>query len=407
MKHLQFDEHDPWSRPPSKKKGAKDLKNGGGSRDDRSQRDQRPSDLLRQILNIFDTLLGGGNKKPSGSKRGGAYLVSMILLGLVAVWGVMGFYLVDEQERGVVLRFGKYITVIGPGLKWQPYFIDKVVVLNVTRVRSFSSRGIMLTKDENIVDITVNVQYLIDNPQDFVIKTRDPELSLRQATDSSLRHVVGGTIMDRVITEGRAEVALSVQERIQLYLNNYGTGIRVNQVSIQRADPPEQVKASFEDVISAREDKVRFINQATAYSNGIIPQARGEARRITEEGKGYKQDKISRASGQAQRFDLLYKEYLAAPAITRKRLYLEAMEEVLANSNKILIDVSKGNNLLYLPLDRLLTSAAAGAGLSGEVPGSSARSERGGTTTNDRQVSDIVRKVMEEVNKKLTRESGR
>lgn len=400
MKNIQLNERDPWSRTPSAKPASKDSK--------KDRNNEFPSERTKypvgELYNIIEKLLclGKSNKndnesnKGNSPKRGTSYFVTLIVLVLTTVWGFMGFYLVDEQERGVVLRFGKYLTVLTPGLKWQPYFIDKVIVLNVTRVRSFSSRGIMLTKDENIVDITVNVQYVIDNPQDFVIKIKNPELSLHQATDSSLRHVVGSTVMDQVITEGRAEVATNVQKRIQLYLNNYTTGIRVSQVSIQRADPPEQVKASFEDVISAREDKVRFINQATAYSNGIIPKARGEAKRILEEGEGYKQDKIARASGQAQRFDLLYAEYTVSPQITKKRLYLEAMEEVLANSNKILIDVSEGNNLFYLPLDRLLSSA-------GESP----RINSLPAQTNEENVSNIVSKVMEEINKKLARERGR
>ncbi|MCH9665726.1 MAG: FtsH protease activity modulator HflK [Gammaproteobacteria bacterium] len=435
---MKFSDYDPWSKPgqkPDTSSGRGSNNNGSNGRgpndkdDKNSGKDNDPDsrsfdkrqtvtnsplvEALRFVVDTLTDMLGGkGSKGSKGSrpKKGGMFYSSGVILAVAAiVWGVLGIYMVDEQERGVVLRFGKYYSIITPGLKWQPYFIDKVIVLNVTQVRSFSSRGTMLTKDENIVDITVNVQYLIDDPQAFAINTKDPELSLRQAADSSLRHVVGGTVMDQVITEGRAQVAADVQERLQLYVNNYGTGIGVSQISIQRADPPEQVKASFEDVISAREDKVRFNNQAVAYSNAIIPQARGEARRILEDAEGYKRDKIARAEGQAQRFDLVYDEYRKAPAITKTRLYIEAMEDVLANSNKILIDAGEGsNNLLYLPLDRIIKQADASRGDTqnfGEAANANANSgnNRGASPPSNSAVNNIVNKVLEELRKQSPR----
>ena len=393
---MKLSSYDPWSR--SKKNDDDEQDEVSARSGSRSSKRRDSGGIVGLIIEIISNLTGFGRKLGDKKGKRPRFLSVGGIAGLLlVVWGAMGIYMVDEQERGVVLRFGKYYTVLTPGLKWQPYLIDRVIVINVTQVRSFSSRGIMLTQDENIVDITVNVQYVIDSPKDFVINTRDPELSLRQATDSSLRHVVGSTVMDQVITEGRAEVALATQERIQQYVSDYLTGIGVRQVSIQRADPPEQVKAAFEDVISAREDKVRFINQATAYSNAIIPQARGEARRILEEGEGYKRDKIARAEGQAQRFDLVYDEYSKSPAITKNRLYLEAMEEVLANSNKILIDVSEGsNNLLYLPLDRLINTPESRS--SAPARGST---DTGGVSEQSR--SAIVKEVIDEIRKQLPR----
>lgn len=424
--YMKFSDYDPWGKPSSSGGKSPKSKNGRPGQKDQDDSDpfgpRRSSDkeiqsplveAFRFVFGTINDMLGGksgGDKQKGPRKKKSGFLFGsggFIFTVLVAVWAGLGIYMVDEQERGVVLRFGKYYSTLTPGLKWQPYFIDKVIVLNVTQVRSFSSRGIMLTKDENIVDITVNVQYVIDDPRAFVINTKDPELSLSQATDSSLRHVVGSTIMDQVITEGRAEVAIAVQERLQRYVSDYGTGIGVSQISIQRADPPEQVKAAFEDVISAREDKVRFNNQATAYSNAIIPRARGEARRILEEGEGYKRDKIARAEGQAQRFNLVYAEYVKGPSITKTRLYIEAMEDVLANSNKILIDGGDGNNnILYLPLDRIIKQSQGiedidplgDAGLTNSGSGGV-----NGQTSSPSSVTDIVDKVLQELRRRAPR----
>ncbi len=398
MKQERVDGYDPWSRPTKDRDSIKENRDDKDKKDipsgDGIEESKKPTSQLSDLISLFEKLVfgGKGGRKPGG--RGLGYIISSICAVLLVIWGFMGFYIVDEQERGVVLRFGKYIGELTPGLRWQPYFIDRVIVINVTRLRNFSARGTMLTEDENIVDITVEVQYVIQNVNDFVLKVRDPEISLRQATDSALRHVVGSTIMDQVITEGRAQVAADVTIRIQDYLDVYGTGIRVSRVNIQNADPPAEVKPAFEDVISAREDEVRFRNQARAYANAIVPQARGEARRIEEEGRGYRDAKISRATGDAERFLLLYREFRKAPEVTRNRLYLEAMEEVLANSNKILIDVSEGNNnLLYLPLDKIIARGEF------ESPPSSVSSS-GRTTLSEGQVSGIVSRVLQELNKR-------
>lgn len=393
---MQMNNSDPWGRPN------RDTEKGGAPRP--PELPKKTKEIIPDILGIVEKILSGGKKGGGRSKRQGfKFVLGSVLIILAIIWGLMGFYVVDAQERGVVLRFGEYRTILDPGLRWQPYFVDKVIVINVTRLRSFSARGTMLTKDENIADVTVEVQYIIQDVRDFVLKVRDPELSLRQATDSALRHVVGSTSMDQVITEGRAQVASEVTERLQSYSDTYETGIRVSRVNIQNADPPVEVKPAFEDVISAREDLVRFENQATAYANAIVPQARGEARRIEEDGRAYKESKISRSKGDAERFLLLHTEYIKSPQVTKKRLYLEAMQEVLANSNKILVDVGEGNNnLLYLPLDKLITQGRAA-----DVPTLSPNNLRNNPAPlSETEVSRIVSRVLQEVNNRIRRQQN-
>ena len=382
---------DPWSRP------SRDKEKEGRV----TETPRKSKDIIPNVFDVLKELIFKGNKGKMGKSnwRNHRYFGIAVFLILLVIWGFMGFYIVDAQERGVVLRFGQYQSTLEPGLRWQPYFIDKVIVINVTRLRSFSARGSMLTKDENIVDITVEVQYVIQDVQDFVLEVRDPELSLRQATDSALRHVVGSTSMDQVITEGRAQVVIEVTERLQSYSDNYGTGIRISRVNVQNADPPAEVKPAFEDVISAREDLVRFENQATAYAYAILPQARGEARRIIEEGNAYRDSKIARATGEAERFSLLYQEYQKSPVVTKKRLYIEAMQEVLKNSNKILLDVSEGNNnLLYLPLDKLINQGVS-ADSSPSPSTSNLQSNR--VSLNEAEVSRIVSRVLQEINSRV------
>jgi len=265
----------------------------------------------------------------------------------------MGFYQVDQQERAVVLRFGKYLETVQPGLQWNPPLVDEVINVNTTKVRAVSFREIMLTRDENIVEVKLSVQYVIDDPTSFVLKVRDPEVSLQHATQSALRHVVGGTSMDLVLTGGRAQIADEVNQRLQDYLNLYETGIRVSKVTVDESKPPTQVQAAFDDVIKAREDEERVKNEAQAYANGIVPEARGSAQRVLEEAMAYKEQVIANAEGEAERFNKLLAEYLKAPSVTRERLYLDAVQGVLSSTNKVMVDVEGGNNMMYLPLDKL------------------------------------------------------
>ncbi|MCP5165550.1 MAG: FtsH protease activity modulator HflK [Pseudomonadales bacterium] len=349
---------------------------GGGNnkpRDPWGGGDQGPPDLdealkkLQQKLGgLFGGRSGGSGGAAGGSSGGfsGSLLVVLAVLALV-VWGLMGFYQVDQQERAVVLRFGKYLETVQPGLQWNPPVIDEVIKINTTRVRAVSFSEIMLTRDENIVEVKLSVQYVIDNPTAFVLEVRDPENSLRHASQSALRHVVGDTTMNLVLTGGRAQIAQEVSERLQSYLNLYETGIRVSKVTVDESKPPTQVQQAFDDVIKAREDEERVKNEAQAYANGIVPEARGAAQRVLEEAMAYKEQVIANAEGEAERFTKLLTEYRKAPEVTRERLYLSALQDVLGKNNKVLVDVEGGNNMLYLPLDKLTTPSAGGGGSRG------------------------------------------
>lgn len=260
-----------------------------------------------------------------------------------------------------MFRFGAAQEVLKePGLHWNPPFIDEVDVVNVTQVRSHDATSMMLTEDENIVDVNLTVQWVVDNALDYRVNVRNPEVSLEHATESALRHVVGSSTMNQVITDGREAIAAEVQERLQRYLNNYGTGIFVNKVNIDRSAPPAQVQDAFNDVQKAKEDRQRFINNATAYQQQVVPEARGRARRQIEEASAYRDQVIAQSTGEAQRFEKLLTEYQKAEKVTRDRLYIDALQSVLSNSSKIMVDVEGGNNMMYLPLDQLTRRGAAG-----------------------------------------------
>ena len=329
---------------------------GGGNngRDPWGGGNQGPPDL-DEALKKLQERLGGLFGRSGGGGGGGASasLLLVVLGGVALVWALMGFYQIDEQERAVVLRFGKYHATALPGLQWNPPLIDEVIRVNTTKVRAASFREIMLTQDENIVEVRMSVQYVIDDVKSFVLQVRDPENSLQQAATSALRHVVGGMTMDLVLTEGRSQIGLEVQDRLQSYLTNYTTGIRVSKINVDDSKPPTQVQAAFDDVIKAREDEERVKNEAQSYANGIVPEARGKAQREIEEANAYREQVIANAEGEADRFSNLLAEYRKAPEVTRKRLYLDAVQEVFSKTSKVLVDVEGGNNMMYLPLDKL------------------------------------------------------
>lgn len=340
---------------------------GGNDRDPWGGRggNQGPPDLdeaFRKLQQQLSGIFGGGRGGGGGPGRGiSPGLLGAILLGIVVVYGLFGIYQVDQQERGVVLRFGAVLDdVVMPGLHWNPPLIDDVTKVNVTRVNSHHHQSLMLSEDENIVDVSMTVQFVIQDPVNYLLKVRDPSVSLANATESALRHVVGSSSMDEVITEGRAALAVEVGERLQTYLDRYQTGYLVSGVQIDQSGPPRQVQDAFDDVQKAKEDEVRVVNEANAYAESVIPQARGEAQKQIEQANAYRDRVIARAEGEAQRFSKLLTEYALAPEVTRDRLYIDAMENVLANSSKVLIDVEGGNNIMYLPLDRLMQQAAAG-----------------------------------------------
>jgi membrane protease subunit HflK len=359
-----------WNEPGGGNNKPKDPWGGG---------EQGPPDLdeaLKKLQEKIGGLFGGGGSG-GGSGGGGPAISGSLLLviaaGALVVWSMLGFYQVDEQERAVVLRFGKYHDTVQPGLEWNPPLIDEIIKVNTTKVRSVSFREIMLTQDENIVEVNLSVQYIIDDTEKFVLRVRDPERSLQHATQSALRHVVGGTDMDLVLTEGRAQIAIEVQNRLQDYLDAYETGIRVSLVNVDDSQPPSQVQAAFDDVIKAREDEERVKNEAQAYANGIIPEARGAAQRQFEEAGAYREQVIAEADGEADRFNKLLAEYKKAPEVTRQRLYLDALQSVYSNTNKVMVDVEGGNNVMYLPLDKMAAGATSGGARSLNVDSSNLR----------------------------------
>jgi len=347
-----------WNEPGGGNNKPKDPWGGG---------DQGPPDLdeaLKKLQDKLGGLFGGGGSSGGGSAGSSGIpgaLVGVLVAGALLVWGLMGFYQIDQQERGVVLRLGKYHETVQPGLQWNPPLIDDVTRVNTTKVRAASLREIMLTQDENIVEVKLSAQYVINDPEKFVLRVRDPERSLQHAAQSALRHVVGGTSMDLVLTEGRAQIAIDVHRRLQEYLDLYETGILVSKVTVDESKPPTQVQAAFDDVIKAREDEERVKNEAQAYANGIVPEARGAAQRQIEEASAYKEQVVANAEGEAERFNRLLTEYRKAPEVTRERLYLDAVQAVYTQTSKVLVDVEGGNNLMYLPLDKLATQSAGPA----------------------------------------------
>jgi len=365
----------------------------GGDKDPWGGRkgDQAPPDIdealkrLKEKVTAFTGKRGGGKGSGFGGGMGSAKnLLPIVLSGLLVLWALGGVYQVDEKEQAVILRLGEYHNTVGSGLHWNPPLIDAVTTIGVTEERQYSTRGLMLTQDENIVEVALSVQYNITNAEDFVLRLKTPETSLKQATDSALRHVVGSTGLDGVISTQREQIAIATAERLQNLLDIYSSGINVVKINIEDARPPNEVKAAYDDVIEAREDLERLVNEAQAYSNGIIPEARGEAQRLREEAEGYSSQVVSKSEGEADRFLALLAEYTRAPEVTRERLYIDAIEQVMTDSTKILLDTEGGNNMLYLPLDKLGQGAPASSG------------QRGSETNNemiDRVANEVIEKL--------------
>lgn len=340
-----------------------------------SRGNQGPPDLddaFRNLKGQLGKLFGGGGGGDGGSSGAGGkrfrispMLIGAVVLVLLVVYGAMGFYQVDAQEQGVVFRFGEVLRDPGdlrtPGLRWNPPIIDVVELVNVTRVHSSAHSSEMLTEDENIIAVSLVVQYRVRDPIKYSVAIKDPVISLEHSTESALRHVVGSGSMDSAMTEGRELLGFDVQERLQNYLDRYQTGIVVNKVNIDNVGPPDEVQEAFDDVQKSKEDKVRIENNATAYAEQIVPEARGEAEKEIANARAYRDQKIAQAQGEADRFLKLLTEYEAAPEVTRDRLYIESVESVMGGASKVIIDVDQGNNLLYLPLDRMQQLGAVGA----------------------------------------------
>ena len=391
-------QQDPWSG------GGGRRGSGGGN----GGNNQGPPDLDEALKKFQDKLSrlmgkrgkrgGDGNGGASGGKGNPFILPAVLTVLALVIWAGSGFYRVDQSERGVVLRFGEYHETVGPGLHWNPTFVDQVTMVNVTEVRSFRQDASMLTRDTNIVTVRLSAQYQVSNPRDYVLNVRNPEQSLRNALDSTLRHVVGASGMQNVLTStteveevkeideggevpdmpetvtdpselpvitmtppvpdsllsGREELGPMVAKRLQESLDAYGLGLRLQTVNLESTQAPEEVQEAVDDVIRSREDRQRLINEARAYENALQPRTEGNAQRLIEEATGYRNSVVADAQGQTSRFLSVLGEYQQAPEVTRQRLYLDTLSDVLGNNRKALLDVGPQNNsMIYLPLDQL------------------------------------------------------
>jgi membrane protease subunit HflK len=360
----------PWNVPGGS--GDKDPWGQGG------RSNQGPPDLdeiVRKIQNKLGGIFGGkGGGRSGGNGAGGGIGAGIIIVILLGVWLLTGFYIVQQGERGVVLRFGKKAEVTTAGLRWHlPWPVERVEKVNVEEVSvieigyrtnlrtaaktKVAREAVMLTQDENIIDIEFAVQYRVSDASDFLFNVRDPRGTIFQATESAIREIAGKNTMDFILTGGREEIGQKTRAVLQEILDRYKAGILITQLRVQGAQPPAEVKAAFDDAVKAREDEQRIKNEAEAYSNDILPRARGGSARLLSEAEGYKASVIARAEGDARRFSAIAREYAKAPRVTRDRLYLETIEQILSKSTKVFVDQKGGNNLLYLPLDKLMQRA--------------------------------------------------
>ena len=346
-------------------------KRGGGNNQGPPDLDEMWRGFNQKLNNLFGRRRGtggggGGGVEPPSIKQlgGGAGLIAAIVL---AVWLGSGFYIVVEGQRGVVLTFGKFSETTNPGLRWRlPVPFQSNEIVELTSVRSVEvgyrnnvktkvlRESLMLTDDENIIDIQFAVQYILKDPEDYLFNNRRPEESVLQAAETAVREIVGKSKMDFVLYEGREQVAVAAQKLMQEILDRYKTGIAISKVTMQNAQPPEQVQAAFDDAVRAKQDQERQKNEGQAYYNDVVPKARGTAARLTEEAEGYRQRVVANAEGEASRFKSVVVEYNKAPGVTRERLYLDTMQQILSSTTKVMVDAKAGTQLLYLPLDKLI-----------------------------------------------------
>lgn len=373
----------PWNEPGRGGGNGQDPWKGGDG--------QRPPDLDEVFANVqkrLKKILGGDGGEPSSSGSdggpgfGGILMLLVVLAGIWVVWN--SIHIIDESERGVVLRFGDYTRTLMPGFNLTlPAPIESVRKVNVEQVRSIENRSRMLTGDENLIDLGYAVQYRVVEPEKFLFQVQEPERSLREATDSAIREVVGTNNMDFILEVGRGLIATSAGELLQQIVDRYDSGIEITQFNLQEVQPPNQVQDSFDDVVRAREDQIRFANQAQAYANQVVPEARGRAARIREEAQGYRESLIAKADGEADRFIAVYEEYARAPEVTRQRLYLQSLQNLYSTVPKVLLDVENGNNMLYLPLDGLIGGDRASSARSVPPPPLMSSEEQSRSSTSN------------------------
>lgn len=377
-----------WNEPGGKGNNPKDPW-GNNNRGNNNGGGNQPPDLDEVIRKLTDKVSGlfggkgGGSNNRSGGGDDGSIVGFLIVAGVVAVilLAMNSFYTVDEQERGVVLRTGKYHSTQMPGPHFKIPVLEEVIKVNTTRVREAEIRESMLTEDENIIDAKLFIQYRISDPVAFALRVENPEATLMSAAESALRHEVGSNAMDPILTNGRAIISSAVTVRLQSYLDRYDTGMTIVNAELKETTPPAAVKDAFDDVQRAKNDKEKIINNSEAYANSVVPEARGRAQRQLEEARAYKERVVARAQGEADRFTKLLTEYNKAPDVTRERLYIDAVTSVYSNSSKVLVDVEGGNNMMYLPLDKLMQ------------PSKSSTSD---SDMNDRDISRLTDEVLKE-----------
>lgn len=346
-----------WNEPGGNSGGKRNNPWGGGNKPE-----QGPPDLDEVLRNLQRRLAGlfggggGGNRTVGGSGPGRGFGIGTIVLVLAVIWAFSGLYTVDAAERGVILRFGKHVATTMPGLRWHlPWPIETKQIVNIQTIESFSEQTRMLTSDENMVDINMEVQFRRASPLDYAFNVSEPEQTLKEVSESAIREIIGRSKLDGVLESGRQEIVARTKELIQRTLDAYKVGLEVTAVNLQDVKVPNEVSPAQQDAIKAREDRDRLSLAAQAYSNDLIPRARGSAVRAVQEAQAYRAQKVAKAEGEADRFIALLTEYERAPSVTRERLYLETVERVLASSKKVVLDTPNGTgNLVYLPIDKLL-----------------------------------------------------
>jgi membrane protease subunit HflK len=363
---LILSEGGPDNRRPGRRDGPPDL-------------EELWRDLNRRLAGLFGGRKNNGPREPQGGgsnmgsngDRSTIALIGIVLAVVVLIWLASGFFIVQEGQTGIILQFGRYKSMTGSGIQWRmPYPIQSNEIVNISGVRTVEvgysgslrtkvpRESLMLTDDENIIDVQMAVQFRLKDAPDYLFNTRDPDETVKQSAETAIREVVGRSKMDTVLYEGREQIAIQVAALIQQILDRYRTGILITSVTLQNAQPPEQVQAAFDDAVKAGQDRERSKNEGQAYANDVIPRARGNASRLLQEADGYKQRVIATAQGDASRFSQVVTEYAKAPAVTRQRMYIDAMQEIYSNAVKVMVDARAGSNLLMLPLDKLLQQAS-------------------------------------------------
>ena len=334
---------DPWKNKGGKNQGPPDL-----------------DDLLKDIGNKFGGIFGGKKSGGGSGKSLSSVGIMVLLIVAILVYAFTGFYTIKEAEKGIVLRFGQYAGTVEPGLRWKWTFVERIIPVDMQTTRDLPSAGFMLTQDENVVRVEMQIQYRVVDARNYIFSVTNADDSLSQSLDSALRYVIGHAKMDDILTSGREEVRQSVWSELDKIIEPYNLGLIIVDVNFKDARPPEEVKDAFDDAIAAQEDEVRFLREAEAYARGIEPRARGRVKRLEQEALAYKAQVLLDAEGEVARFNKLLPEYQAAPEVTRQRMYLTTMEKVYSNTSKVMVDVDGGNNMMYLPLDKIMQQQSTG-----------------------------------------------